>query len=51
LPVFYLHAAKAIVNIFDVSTITLERLLTAMGIEKVQQWFLERKVRNCFGGM
>jgi hypothetical protein len=46
LPVFYLDAAEAIVIIFIVSTVTLERLLATMGIEKVKQWFLEGKVRQ-----
>ena len=46
LPVIYLDAAEAVINFFVVPTVALERVLTAMGIEKVKQWFPEGKVKN-----
>lgn len=46
LPVFYFNAAEAIVIVIVMSTVAPKRLLTTMGIEKVEQWFLEGKVRE-----
>jgi hypothetical protein len=47
LPVFNLNATKAAVNIFVIATIAVERLLT-MGIEKVHEWFLKRKMKTTY---
>jgi hypothetical protein len=44
--VINLYEAKAIVNIFLAFTVTVKRLSTTVGIEKIKQWYLEGKVRE-----